>query len=749
MFSSLSKLATKRPYFVVVVAAVVAIAALLYGGSVSRELNTWGFDDPGSEYFKALDTYHEAGGFDPTGEVIALIETDAPVTGARGRALVRRSERILRADPSLEAIRSPFGANGDRALIARDGHAAIVVGYLKPAEINGEASDELLQQFKDLRDDGITLGGGAITRKVVSNTVEEDLRTAELIAFPLLFFFALIVFRGLIAALIPLGVGLVAIPFSYSVMRFFDQFSELSVFALNLVTGLGIGLAIDYSLLMVTRFREELENGADPRAAIGRTVATAGRTVFFSALTVAGAAASLLIFPQTYLYSMGVGGITVALTSALVALVILPAILALIGRRIDSFSFARRNANDSYDSWLRLGRGVMRRPVLIALVTSAALLVMASPSLGIKFISVDASVLPENYGARDVQNAAEKRFGDDAMVAPAFALVKAPPGDPGVARAYGKRVADDPAVDHVGDPVYLGEGIWRIDAFPDGTRFSDAAQDTVHHMRDVRGGDAVMVSGISAWFVDQADSVKEHLPLLLLIIGSITFIVLFMMTGSVVLPLKTFFLNLCTLGATFGLLVWVFQEGRFESLLDYDSQGALEITQPVILFAIAFGLATDYGVFLLSRIKELHDAGHDNDEAVARGLAHTGRIVTSAALLFCIAMVTFAISRIAFIKGTGIGTALAVAIDATLVRALLVPSLMTLLGDYNWWAPRPLRRFHERFGWSDSGAASLGDELPGATAIVTPGASGGDDGPAEGDGFAGPATVGGSAQHVE
>ncbi len=698
------------------IALLVTVTAFAYAFNASNAFTTWGFDDTKAEQFRALERYHDAAGVDPTGIVVALIQTGGPVDTPAGRALAKRALRILEAEPDIERTVDPFAKRPAQGLTSNDGSAAAVVGYLRPDAINGEASNRLLREFAPMTSEGVTLGGEAIRRKVVSNTAEEDLKIAETIAFPLLFLVALLVFRGVVAALVPMIVGLVTIPVSLSLMRLVDQFSDVSVYALNLIMGLGLGLAIDYSLLMVTRFREELAAGSTRAAAIGAMVESAGRTVLFSSLTVAGAASSLMIFKQPYMYSMGIGGVTVALASAFVALFLLPAFLVVLGPRIDALSLTHGGRSQSFDHWLRIGRGVMRRPVAIAAGMTMLIVLLALPALHIRFSTTDGNTLPAGYGARNVQQTLDDAFDRSPLVAPVFVVIDAPRDQDDAVRAYARRVASNPAIKQLGSPVYVGNGAWRIDAFPNGTRFSGAAQRTVATMRDAANGLPVLVSGLSAWYVDQKALIRSQIPELLAIIAVITFFVLFMMTGSVVLPVKTFMLNLATIAAIFGVMVWIFQDGRLEQVLSYTSTGTIELTQPVIVFAIVFGLATDYGVFMLSRIKELHDAGYDNDDSVALGLAYTGGVITAAALLFCIAMFAFAISRIGFIKATGIGIGLAVAFDATFVRALLVPALMKLLGDYNWWAPAPLRALHNRWGWTDAppqpGAASPAPPAP-------------------------------------
>jgi uncharacterized membrane protein YdfJ with MMPL/SSD domain len=533
--------------------------------------------------------------------------------------------------------------------------------------------------------------------------VETDLRTAELYAFPLLFLLSLLFFRSLVAALLPLLVGGLAIVATMVTLRGAAELTDVSIFALNLVTGLGLGLAIDYSLFIVSRYREELAKHGPGLEAMRRTLATAGRTVLFSSLTVAGAIASLMVFPQRFLYSMGIGGSLVALIAAAISLLVLPAVLALLGDRVNALSpaFLRRRAERdarpaSEGFWYRLSQFVMRKPGRVAAASAALLIALGIPFFGIKFTSVDAQVLPETASARQVDDVLRADF-------PPFRdtpITLAVRGGADQAQEIARKASGIDGVAEVRPPIELGDGVAAVDVVSAHPALSDESQDLVEELRAI--GSESLATGATAHYIDLQDSLVDHLPLVLAITALVTFAVLFVMTGSVVLPLKQILMNVLTLSAVFGILILIFQDGRFEGLLDYTSQGALETTQPLFLFAVVFGLSTDYGVFLLSRIKEAHDGGASNRDSVAVGLERTGRIVTAAAILFSIAIGAFVTSKVIFIKELGLGTALAVLIDASIVRALLVPSLMRLLGDWNWWAPRPLRRLYRRIRISEA-----------------------------------------------
>jgi uncharacterized membrane protein YdfJ with MMPL/SSD domain len=703
MFAALTRLATRRPRRVVLVAVLLVVAAGVAGSSVADRLDPYAAEDPGTESVRA-DELLESAGVGAGVDVVALVDTPSGARSAEGRRRVAEVARAVGADPDVGRVIT--FEEGGPSLVAREGRSTYVAATLRPDADENDAGERLIERLGDRP--GLTLGGFAVASPQVNEQVSEDLARAELLAFPLLFLLSFLFFRSVVAALLPLLVGGMAIVLTFLGLRIGSEFGSISVFALNVTTGLGLGLAIDYSLFMVSRYREELARSGPGAEAIRRTLATAGRTVLFSSLTVAAAMGSLLLFPQRFLYSMGIGGMMVAALAGGVALLVLPSVLALLGPRVNALAPRRlqraadagaRPAQSGF--WYRLSRAVMRRPGTIAAASAALLIAMGIPFLGLKVTAVDASVLPESSSARQVDDALKRDF-DVRRTTPITLVTSAEPG-PALERHL-DAVRDVPGVLEVGPPRQEG-GLTLVDAVPRGEVLSDESQQAV---RDVRGLDPpfdVLSRGQTATLVDLKESLVDHLPGALAVLMGTTLIVLFLMTGSVILPVKALVMNLLTMSAAFGLLVLIFQDGRFESLLDYTSQGALEATQPIFLFAVAFGLSTDYGVFLLARIKEARDSGLPNDEAVAVGLERTGRIVTAAALLFSVAVGAFATSQIIFIKELGIGTALAVLIDATIIRALLVPSLMKLLGEWNWWAPKPLARLHARIGLREGAPA--------------------------------------------
>jgi len=703
MLNTLAKLATRRSRTVIVAALIGTVVAGALGGGVASRLQPYGADDPATESVRA-DNRLEAAGFHDLG-VIALVrrvEMSSPQTKARVHALAAR----ISEDPAVGRIADYYNTRS-RAFLARDGRSTYLAVDLKPRD--DKARSDAAKRIADRLEGtpGVTLGGPDLASEQVNKKVESDLRRAELLAFPLLFLLSLLFFRSLAAALLPPLIGGLAIVATFLMLRVASEFTSMSIFALNLVTGLGLGLAIDYSLFMVSRYREELARSGAGVEAMRRTMATSGRTILFSSLTVAAALVSLLIFPQRFLYSMGIAGALVALIAAGLALVVLPAILAALGTRVNALAPAflqRRAERDARPAesgfWYRLSRLVMRRPAPIAVASATLLIALGIPFFGINFTRVDATVLPTSASARQVDTALKAEFPPHRDSPIELATLGLDRAQLAKLSAEVKRV---PGVAAVERPRRLAGGVAEIGVISSYDPLSDRGRDVVSAIRDLPAGPGdLRVTGFTAHFIDLKSSLANHLPAALAIVAVVTFVVLFLFTGSVVLPVKALLMNALSLSAVFGILVLIFQDGRLEGLLGYTSQGALEATQPLLLFAVAFGLSTDYGVFLLSRIKEARDGGAADSEAVAIGLERTGRIVTAAALLFSVAIGAFVTSEIVFIKELGLGTALAVLIDASIIRALLVPSLMELLGKWNWWAPRPLRQLHARIGLSEA-----------------------------------------------
>ena len=714
MLSRLARLVGSHPRRVLLAAFALLLVAAPIGGPVAGLLSTDtnDFADPGADSAVAADRLERAVGRSLTPGIVVLVRSAAPIASGAGRAKVRRVVSRIEADRAIARVVSvlgdseargraaraaPAGRSADaKALVSRDGRSTYVAAFVRTGA-DGETTAERVERALEPIP-GVLAGGFELAGPAVGEQVSKDLAKAELLAFPILLLLSLFIFRGAIAALLPLFVGLLAIMGTFLGLRIVNEAALLSIFALNLAIGLGLGLAIDYSLFVLSRYREEMARSGPGRDALARTLQTAGRTVVFSSLTVAAAMLALLVFPQRFLYSMAISGAITALMAGFVALTALPALLMVLGERVNALAPARlrhREVVTERGFWYRLSHLVMRRPATIAIATATLLIAAGLPFTQIKFTGVDASVLPTTSAPRQVHDALRSRF-DPGRTAPLHVAVSAPRGDAGELRAYAQRLGRLDGAEDAAPPRYVAERTWQIEVVAAAPALDERSQDLVRAVRDAPAPGPVQVAGETAQFVDQQAGLGDRLPWALVVLGLTTLLILFAMTGSVVLPIKALVMNLLGLSATFGLLVLVFQDGRLESLLDYSSQGALESTQPLVLLAIAFGLSTDYGVFLLTRIKEARDAGASNEEAVAIGLQRTGRIVTAAALLLVVAIGAFATSEIVFIKQLGVGTAAAVLIDATIVRALLVPALMKLLGDRNWWAPRPLARLHAR-----------------------------------------------------
>ncbi|HEX7279961.1 MAG TPA: MMPL family transporter [Solirubrobacterales bacterium] len=704
MFDYLARLADGKARRVGLFALVFFLFAGAVGGSVADRLDPYGAEDSDTETVQAMDRLEEAGLRIPA--VIAVVQ-NAPVADPATKRRVVALEQGIRERPDVASV-SGYYDTRSRAFVSRDGQSTYFAIALKATEDKPwqEAGAEIADELS--AEPGVLVGGAAVAQEQVNKQVEEDLKKAEMLAFPLLFLLSLLFFRSLVAALLPLMIGALAIVGTFFILRIASEFGSISIFALNLTTALGLGLAIDYSLFIVSRYREEIAQSGPGLEAMKRVLATSGRTVFFSSLTVAAAMASLLVFPQRFLYSMGLGGALVALFAALISLTVLPAVLTLLGNRVNAGApkFLQRRAEadarpDEHGFWYRLSRFVMRRPVPVATLSALFLIILGLPFLQIKFNTVDPTVLPESASARVAYDTVSKEFPPyhDTPIWIAFEG-----DDPKAATQFATEAREVDGVAEVAPPQQLAPGVTAVQVTSANPFVSDESQETVKAIRELPtpAGTTVLVGGATADFIDFQSSLAEHLPIALAIVIMATLVILFLMTGSVILPIKSLIMNFLNLSAVFGLLVLIFQDGRLEGFLDYSSPGAIEQTMPILLFAVAFGLSTDYAVFLLSRIKEARDSGASDSESVAIGLERTGRIVTAAALLFAVAMGAFATSEIIFIKENGVGTALAVLIDASIIRALLVPSLMELLGKWNWWAPAPLRRLHERWGISET-----------------------------------------------
>ena len=720
MFERLGGWVVRRRWLILIGTAVFFVAAGGIGGGVAEKLSNGGFQDPAAEASVAQRVLDRE--FGVTSPNIVLLVTaengdvDDKSTISDGKALTQE----LASEPGMEQVVS-YWTTGIPAFKSDDGQQALIIGVIQGDEDEvRERVEELSPKFSRTEGDlTVKVGGFAEVFRQVGETIEADLIRAESIAFPITLILLVIVFGTVVAATLPLLVGVISIVGAFLILTVISGVTDVSIFALNLVTALGLGLAIDYSLFIVSRFREEVRKGRTTDEAVRHTVATAGRTVAFSGLTVALSLAALLVFPIAFLKSFAYAGVAVVILGAITATVFLPALLSVLGPRIEKFRVRKIGAKpEGTGFWHRIAVFVMRRPIPIATVVVALLVFLGLPYLGVEFGLPDDRVLPSSATSHQVSQALRDDFPVDATNN--MLVVADDIGDVAERRedieSFASKLSQVDGVYAVeaATGTYLGG---QVVAPPTEANARYASEDSTYFtvvpsveavspegeelVRDVRAVDApfdVRVAGPSAELADSKDSLFAKLPLAALLIGVTTFVLLFLMFGGLLVPVKAILLNLLSLTATYGALVWVFQEGHMSGTLDFIVTGTLDVTSPILMFCIAFGLSMDYEVFMLSRIKEEYDRTGDNQASVALGLERTGSIVTAAALILSIVFVAFTTSGVTFIKLFGVGLTLAVLMDATLVRGTLVPAFMRLAGRANWWAPRWMRKIHDKFG---------------------------------------------------
>ncbi|MFD4321996.1 MMPL family transporter [Streptomyces sp. NPDC058548] len=707
-----TRFVTVRPRLTLLVALVLTALAVLAGGGVADRMGSGGWEDPAAESTYATEALgRQFPGSQPN--LLLLVDTgaagaDAPAVAAEARRLAER----LDAEPGVDGVGS-YWSTGSPALRSEDGRKAVIAARIAGEEKDAAAVlDRIAPEYRGTHGPvEVSLGGGLAVRHEMQTVIQEDLLRAELIALPLTLVLLVMVFGSAVAALLPLGVGIVAILGTNAVLRGITEFTDVSVFAQNLTTALGLGLAIDYALFVVRRYREELAAGADTYTAVRTTLRTAGRTVLFSALTVAVSLAAMLVFPQYFLRSFAYAGIAVVLLAATAALTLLPAALVLLGDRVNALDLRRllrrgrtpgaRPAGDGEGTgWGRAAALVMRRAPVFAVLTTAGLVLLGLPFLGVKFGTADDRQLPVTASSRVVQDELRHDFpGDPGGTLTVLAEGEATPAQ---YAAFRERIGALDGVVRADGPVTAAGGHAYFTVVPEGETVGAQAQRTVAELRTAPAPFETSVTGQAAVLVDSKDALAERLPWAAAIIVIVTLLLVFLLTGSVLIPVQAVVLNALSLTAMFGAVVWVFQDGHLAGLLGFTPTGDIETTLPVLMFCVAFGLSMDYGVFLLSRIKEEYDRTGDHEHSVRFGLRHTGGLITAAAVILAVVMVAIGTSRVTNTKMLGLGVALAVLMDAMVVRSLLVPAVMKLTGRLTWWAPGPLRRFHDRFGISES-----------------------------------------------
>lgn len=712
MLDVIGRLSWHHPRKILAAALLFAAVAGYFGHDVEHHLKAAGFTDPDSESERAGELLADALGYGAEPGLVVLIRAkDGGVLDTGDPAIrteVARLADSLRGAEYVGHVTNPL-EEPVPGLIAEDGRSLVLPARLSTTDIEdkGGLADESVRErvTSDLVDVGY--GGFAPSFNEVNDQTREDLTRAELIAFPLLAILLLLVFRSVVAAAVPLVLGILSVLGTLLVLRVMAAVVDTSLFALNIATALSLGLAVDYALLLVSRYREEVDAHGHTVEAHLRAVRTAGRAALFSGLTVAGAMAALVLMPQRFLYSIGVAGATVGVLSALMAILVVPALLVVLGPRINKFSVRRGPAvSAASDRWFRLARGVMRRPVLVAVATSAFLLALAAPLFATTLTGPSAQAVPPGQQSYDVNDYVRDHHGR-GLVEGISLIVTGNPDDAALAALAGD-VGQVPGVTEVAPFQRADDGVAYTTAGIEDPALAAPSQDAVREIRklDPPGEAELLVSGNTARFIDEKESLLANAWPVALLIVALTVGLLFLLTGSVLLPLKTLVMNALTLAAVLGILVIVFERQVGTQLLDYPGPYAVEVTSLVFLFAVTFALATDYAVLVMARIKELHDGGLSNEDAVAQGVARTGRIISAAALAIAVVFLAFAVSPVFFMKQIAVAMALGVLIDSTIVRGLLVPALMRLLGEANWWAPAPLRRVHARFGIREEAGVS-------------------------------------------
>jgi uncharacterized membrane protein YdfJ with MMPL/SSD domain len=702
----------RHPWRVLIVALAVTAVAAPLGLQVREHLKPRGFDVSGSGNAKARALIERASGTDPANSVLALVRLPAPFGTSGAEEAVHSVESRLERDPAVAAVFDAESAHNP-AMVAADRRSTYVIAALRPVDDQAQedAGKRLLAAFAG--DPRVTLGGSPIANHEISQTIEDDLRRAELLAVPLIVVLSFFLFRGFVASLLAPIAAVLTVIVSFFLLRELASVVSLSIYALNLVTGLSIGLSIDWSLLLLSRYREERAATDDLRLALRRALVPAGRTIFYSALTVAASLATLLVFPLRFLRSMGYGGIIASAVAMLAALVVLPALLRVLGPRVDALTLPRwrdpRRLAEPGRWSHALGNLDIRRPVPVVAAVVLALVVTASPFLRVHWTTVDASSLPKSAQAYQADTAVNRSgaFPPNSGV-PLYLALTAPRSAGAEVRKIATAARQLPGVRAAGPPRALGEDTWRIDLVSAGTPYSGSAQRLVRELRSLDSAYPLFVGGDAAAFHDEQSAIESHLPFAVALLACATLLILFLFSGSLVAPLLSLLMTALTLAAAFGALILVFQDGRLEGLLSYTSQGALDLTIPLVLAALVFAISTDYGVFLLSRIREARLAGHPDREAISIGVARVSRIVISAAILFAVSIGVFGLSSIVVLKILGLGTAAAVLVDSLFVHSLLMPASLALLGSWAWWAPGPLSRLHRRIGLSEEAASQTG-----------------------------------------
>ena len=725
MLARWSSTVIRARWLVLAAGLVLALAGAVWGSGVFGSLVNGGFDDPASASARVQQIAARLGAQSP--DVVVLYSSrSATVDDPAFRGPVSAALRALGRSPGVAHVVSYYQDAGVAGgLVSRDRHATYAaITLTAPDDTGKRAAYQSLRPALDVHGVRTQVGGLTAFNVVTDDLTKQDVSKGEMLAMPVVLVLLVFIFGGLVAAGMPLLIGILAILGSLTVTRLLTQITDVSTFAVNIITVLSLGMAIDYSLLIISRFREHLRAGKDTPAAVAATMATAGRTVLVSGTLICLSLASLLIFPQVFLRSMGLGGIAAVLLAMTGALTVLPALLAVLGPRINALRIPlpgrNRQTGQAGDPgqqvWAALARAVMRRPVHYLAAVVAVLAILAIPFGHAHFGGLDERILPPGSQPRMVTARIQTEFPRGTTDPIQVVLRGATPLQ---AQQLATRIQVQRWITAVrpagsrSDTTLLAAGYAGA---PTGTQASDA----VHAIRSlpVPAGVTMLVGGRTAQDMDRIHSLAVYLPWMAAIMAAVTLVLLFLAFGSVLLPVKAVVMNLVSIGASFGVVVWIFQDGHLSHLLGFTATGFLEPSTPVFLLAVLFGLATDYEVFLLARVREEYDATGGNTTAVATGLQRTGQIITSAALLLIVVLAGLATGQVVFAKIIGIGMLTAITVDAALVRTLLVPATMRLLGRWNWWAPGPLAALYRRYGISETTGDSPAAPRPTTPALT-------------------------------
>jgi len=682
-----------------VVLSLFLLATILAGGigsQVFARFDTGGYSDPNSDSAKVWDYLDETFKVKDPSVVLVVDAKDKSVDDPSVVAIATELESQVRAESSAESVLSYWSSGGAPSLKSKKGTSAFIFVYLKSNDfteidkLGGIYQEKYDGNYKGLN---VYASGGAVFANAINGRIQDDLKLSEAVSIPLTFLLLLFVFGAMAASAMPLVVGITAILGTFFAMYLLTLITDVSIFALNLTTGLGLGLGIDYALLIVNRFREEMARGLDNETAIVNTLRSAGKTVFYSGLTVVLTLVSLTFFPQNFLKSMGYAGAAVVALAVIGALIPLPALLAILGTKINKGVVRRSGIVQKEDGrWAQIARFVMRRPVSVVAASLAILAILIAPITNIKFSQIDSDVLPKSDRAYQASQFIANEFPGQESNPIEIVFPEGAQQSEQIA-TYMAALKQIPGVVRVGEIQIVGNAA-RLVAIHSMKPRTPEGEELIHKIRELPAPEGTLVGGIAADYADTQGAISSTMPKVLGWIMITVLLLLFAFTGSLLLPIKAVILNFTSLAATMGVLTWIFIDGNFKELLgDFIVNGTLDTNTMVLVSIVAFGLSMDYEVFLLSRIKEEHDAGKSNIDAVALGLQKSARIITAAAFILAVVFAAFVLSGVTSIKMMGFGVAFAILLDATLIRAFLVPALMRLFGDWNWWAPRALKRF--------------------------------------------------------